>query len=187
MICVHCKCSIDSKELKVWRWAGWAVYGPATSSPAPPSKPREIDRKVWETSIRDEWDWSFHKQCFPEWIHNRNEGLQDLDRPVNSCVYFQRTGTSIHGYYVREGKKHPCLAAWTEYDVLDTALFPTQVEPFPIDLPSVVVTVDNGFLLAFQSFLKKNGWLDSSWYLPRKEMVLKDDVAMSMRLRQATA
>jgi hypothetical protein len=59
-------------------------------------------------------------------LDNRNGFLQDLDRPMNNCVYFQRTGSSLFGYYVRDGKRHSCYAGWLEADIYGYILFPTM-------------------------------------------------------------
>jgi hypothetical protein len=173
MNCLHCDTPVDPKEAKHWRWVGWVVWGPAPSSPA------RVGKDL------DEWDHVFHKDCFPEWLHNRNEFLQDLDRPVNACAYFQRTGSSMHGYYVRDGKKHACLASWTQADILNTALFPTVTGEFKLDHPElkVVVTNESALVEIFRDFLSKNGWLNEGWYEPRKPVVYKEEV---LKKRRAT-
>ena len=170
-VCLHCEVPIKPKDLKLWRWAAWSVYGPGDSAPQ-----RDFGTK------RDQHDWSFHKQCFPEWLANRNGFMQDLDRPMNNCSYFQRTGSSIHGYYIRDNKKHACVSAWTDYDIRGASITPTLVTEFTLDFDYIKVTVDdpNGFLNTFKVFLVKNNWLDS-WFSPRKEFVPKYEVAEKMK------
>jgi len=169
-ICLHCETIVAPKDQKWWRWAGWSVYGPSVSA-------------VPRVEKRDIWDWVFHKDCFVEWLENRNGGLQDLDRPVNNCRFFERTGSSIHGYYVRDGKRHACLSAWMEGDIFGYSIFPTTIEDAKLDFDFVSVTIkDNyAFLESFRNFLRKNNWYNENWYEPRKEFVIKNEVALKHR------
>jgi hypothetical protein len=170
--CIHCGFPADSKELKMWRWQGWNVKG-AVPAPARVGK-------------RDDYDMPFHKECFPEFLHNRDEGLQDLDRPLNACKYFVRTGTSMLGYYVRDEKKHMAVAYWTTYDICGTALFPTVIREMTLDFPYVKISIEqpHALLASFQAFLERNGWLEGeAWYEPRKSVVYKDAVLCRMKER----
>lgn len=169
--CIHCGCPVIKDDTRWWRWVGWSATGPADSSPPSP------DNK------KDQFDMLFHKQCFPEWLDNRNGYLQDLDRPMNNCVYFQRTGSSLFGYYVRENKKHSCFAGWLESDIFGNLLFPTIADNIRLDFPYIKIVIDDPhkWIGDFREFLRTNGWLNEGWYEPRKPFVEKD---VQARLRQ---
>ncbi len=166
-LCKNCKCPIDFRELKRWRWSGWSVSGYAPS--APPNEDKTLDG----------WDFDFHKDCFSEWLENRNGFLQDLDRPINNCLYFVRTGSSSHGYYVRDGKKHAVLASWTEADIGLSTLFESVAEEIKLDFDFVKIKVTDSaaFLRSFRAFLQKEGWWGTQWFEPRKQFEVKDVIA----------
>jgi hypothetical protein len=167
--CIHCECPIDKKELKEWRWTAWRVGGGGMGTPhrAPGVK-------------RDNFDLTFHKDCFVEWLTNRDEGVQDIDRPVNACKYFQRTGSSMHGYYVRDNKRHACLGTWLQSDVWGQSLFPiyggTTELRLDFEYCRIVIDKPQEMLESFRRFLSNNGWLED-WYEPRKPYKPKSDVA----------
>ena len=167
MKCLHCDTIVPPKDQKWWRWSGWSVYGNAPSASGREGKEKDLN------------DFLFHKDCFPEWLENRNGFLQDLDRPVNNCRFFERTGSSIHGYYVREGKKHACLATWLQADILGTNVIPTVIQNLRLDFDfvGVYITDPEAFIESFRNFLKKNNWFNEGWYEPRKEFVIKEEIA----------
>lgn len=174
MNCIHCNFPIDKSDLREWRWSGWTVGGTNVGGHGTPSRPNGVKR--------DFYDFTFHKECFPEWLYNRDGGMQDLDKPMNACIYFARTGSSMHGYYVRENKKHPVCAAWKDADIRGVSIFPTTVTEIPLDLPYVKITIDQPqtMLRVFQEFLNKHGWLEI-WFEPRKQFEAKLDVYKKMQ------
>src|SRR5690606_32331306 len=114
----------------------------------------------------DNWDFLFHKQCFGPWSIERQKAYEDLDRPMNACRYFNRIGSSMVGYYVRDDKKHLVLGWWNDYCVgKHNSLFPYTDLSTKLDKNHVRVALDdpNKLLAEFNEFLAKNNWLNNWW------------------------
>lgn len=134
MICQHCSQPIATVDLKQWRWVGWVVSGTAP------------------VARQEDPEWSFHKTCFPLWLKERNQAMQELDRPINSNAYFVREKGML-GSYVRDGKSCSVKAEWLQMDIFGTNIF----------------GIKDTLLERFRIFLAENNWLNEDWYKPRNK------------------
>jgi hypothetical protein len=134
-----------------------------------------VDKK-FRTSVYDSHCEKHHNDCFNEWRMNVERFNTELDRPANACVYFQRIGSSMAGYYVRDNKRHLCLADWKEAHIFGTFLFPPMVgkiceggEYIRVDYDHVKLVYEPRLLLeSFRAFLQKHGWFNETWFEFRK-------------------
>lgn len=129
--CKHCGKKING-EPAVWRYR--LTLLPNRSQPAPP-KPHGIQ---W-----DRYDLLFHPECKGEWLTEHARALNEADRCMNSCRYFERLN-GMDGAYVREGQRFPTSGELVEFGE------------------------NSGELGNFGEWLQRFGWRDS-WYAPRWE------------------
>jgi len=136
---------------------------------------KEFPNKKWlaggETVFLGSNSW-FHNDCQKERWQNIVTGFTYLDQPLNDCKFFVRDGSTMYGWYEREGKRYPnklwaCLDAYHIESGYLTAHHESEVaEKGPGHYNDC-----SGFVV----WLKENGWWPN-WWEGRKPEVYKDDV-----------
>jgi hypothetical protein len=75
-----------------------------------PKDGKEFPNKKWlaggDTVFLETNSW-FHNDCQKERWQNIVTGLTYLDQPLNDCKFFVRDGSSMYGWYERDGKRYP--------------------------------------------------------------------------------